>query len=31
VEKRGKPVLGFPRFSIRPVISTALRGFVWSG
>ena len=25
VEKRGKPVVGFPRFSIRPVISTALR------
>jgi hypothetical protein len=31
VEKRGKPVFGFPRFSIRPVISTALRGFVLSG
>jgi len=31
VGKRGKPVFGFPRFSIRPVISTALRGLALRG
>ena len=31
VGKRGKPVPGFPAFSIRPVISTVLQGFVSGG